>query len=74
MDNHTTPDELGEATVAFEEALERLVLASFARGVPVEGTWEITVPLADAPDWSVTIDRHYSGERPSYRPDLLEDE
>lgn len=64
---------ISDATSEFERALERLVLGSFTKGVPVEGTWEITVPLADAPDWTVTIEREYSGGAPSYQPELLED-
>ena len=73
MDSTTTPEELAEATVAFEEALERLVLDSYIEGVPVEGTWDVTVPVADAPDWSVTIEKTYSEEPSAYRPELLEE-
>jgi hypothetical protein len=64
---------ISDATSEFERSLERLVLGSFTKGVPVDGTWEITVPLADAPDWMVTIEREYSGDVPSYQPELLEE-
>lgn len=46
-----------ERTAAFEADLRSLVLTAFASGVPVEGTWEITLPVADAPDWRVAIEK-----------------
>lgn len=61
------------ATVNFEQSLERLVLESFAAGVPVEGSWDVTVPLGDAPNWSVTIEKSYSVEESSYQPETLEE-
>lgn len=45
----------GEAT--FQTDLESLILRAFAGGVPVEGDWEVTLPVADAPNWRVTVER-----------------
>lgn len=73
MDQNTTAEELSEAIVAFERALERLVLESYTEGVPVEGTWTFPVPVADAPDWTVTIEKTYSEESSPYKPTLLEE-
>lgn len=69
-DSNREPDE---AAVAFERALEDLVLSSYADGVPVEGTWDVTVPVADAPDWTVTIERFDSEETAPYQPRFLEE-
>lgn len=72
MGHHDTRDQLDTAD-AFERALEALVLSSYADGVPVEGTWEFAVPVADAPDWTVTIERSDSEETAPYRPRFLEE-
>lgn len=50
-------EEAGAATARFERELEELVVGSFARGARVEGTWEITSPLSDTPDWTITIEK-----------------
>lgn len=73
MDSDTTAQEISNSTVTFEQALERLVLESFTNGVSLEGTWNITVPVGDAPNWVVTIEKTYSEEGSSYRPSLLEE-
>lgn len=73
MDSDTNTQERGDATVAFERALERVVLESFTKGVRVAGTWNITVPVTDAPDWTITIKKSYSREAPAYDPSLLEE-
>lgn len=72
MDSNT-PEEISEAIVAFEQALEQLVLESYTEGVPVEGTWDITIPVVDAPNWAVSIKKTYSEESSSYQPTLLEE-
>lgn len=72
MDKDTT-QEISEAIVAFEQALERLVLGSYAKGVPVEETWEIIVPIDDAPNWTVTIEKTVSDDASSYQPSILDD-
>lgn len=73
MDSDTNTQETSVAIVQFEQALERLVLESFTDGVPLEDTWDITVPVADAPNWTVTIEKSYSEKSASYRPSLLEE-
>lgn len=73
MDSNTDTSELSDRIGAFERALEQLVLGSFTDGVPLEGRWDITVPVADAPDWVVTIEKTHSEGDPSYRPSLLEE-
>lgn len=73
MDSNTDTPDISERTVAFEQALEQLVLGSFTNGVPLEGTWDITVPVADTPNWTVTIQKTYSGETAPYQPTLLEE-
>lgn len=73
MDSDTTSQENAESTAAFEQALEQLVLQSFVNDVSLEGAWDITVPVADAPDWTVTIEKTYSGESAPYQPSLLEE-
>lgn len=54
-----TIEDVGAATVRFEQKLEELVVGSFARGVPVQGTWEVTSPLEDTPGWTITIEKVY---------------
>ena len=73
MDPNTTAEELGDTIVAFEQALEQLVIESYAEGVPVEGTWNITVPVTDAPNWAIDIKKVYTEESSSYEPSLLEE-
>lgn len=73
MNSDPNTQKLSEATVAFEQALEQLVLASYTKGVPLERTWDITVPVADAPNWAVTIEKTYTTESSSYQPSLLEE-
>lgn len=72
MNPDITPDP-DEAAAEFERSLESLVLSSFAEGVPVEGTWSFDVPVADAPDWTVTIERCDSEGPDSSRQRLLEE-
>ncbi len=57
MHSDDSLQEASERTGAFETDLESLVLTAFARGVPVEGTWEFAVPVADAPGWRVTVEK-----------------
>lgn len=73
MDSDTPTQELAEAIVAFEQALEELVLESYMEGVPVEGIWDITIPVTDAPNWAVTIEKLYTEEPSPYQPSLLEE-
>ena len=73
MDSNTDTRETSDETTAFEQALERLVLGSFTDGVPLEGRWDITVPVTDAPNWTVTIERLYSEADSPHEPTLLEE-
>lgn len=71
MESDRENPALGKAIVDFEQSLTKLVLESFAAGVPVEGSWDIPVPVGDAPDWTVTIEKRYAAEGSSYQPDFL---
>lgn len=73
MDSDTTNQQLSEIIAAFKRDLERLVLDSYAKGIPVEGAWEITIPVTDAPDWTVTIEKTYSEEPSPYQPGILKE-
>ena len=62
-----------DRTSRFERELGELLLESFSRGVTIEDTWTVTVPVADAPDWIVHIEKTYSDADPPYEPELLEE-
>ncbi len=61
-----------ESIAAFERDLHALVMDAFGRGVSVEGTWELAVPVSDAPDWTVTIERT-DPITLAYEPEFLEE-
>jgi hypothetical protein len=62
----------GEATAAFENDLETLILEAFAAGAAIEGTWEITLSVTDAPNWTVEIAKNRTDGR-TYDPEFLEE-
>ncbi len=41
--------------------------------MPVEGTFDIMTPVADAPDWSITIEKRTPNESCGYEPQFLEE-
>ena len=49
----------------FEAELQALIHASFARGAPVQGCWEVTSPSSVVPDWRVTIERLDDADLPA---------
>lgn len=57
---------------SFEAALTESIASFYASGDPVEGRWEITTPLADAPNWIVDVEKTYSDEEPKYDPELID--
>lgn len=71
MDSDCNSQKLSKATKEFKQSLEQLILQSFADGVPIEDSWDIIVPLGDAPNWTVAIEKWYSEEGSSYQPNLL---
>lgn len=73
MDTDPPPETRATATATFERELETLLVDAFARGAAVENTWDVTVPVSDAPDWSVTIEKRKSDDRPSYDPTCLDE-
>lgn len=72
MDPDPSPDVRAEMTTTFERNLEDLLVTAFGRGA-VEGTWDITVPVSAAPNWTVTIEQYGSPNTASYEPELLEE-
>ncbi|RQG98176.1 hypothetical protein EA472_18605 [Natrarchaeobius oligotrophus] len=62
-----------EATEQFERELVELITTSFARGAVIEDTWDVPTPVADAPDWSVTVEKRYSSDGSGYDPRFLEE-
>ena len=40
---------------AFQQILEQFLLDAYTDGHTVEGEWTVTVPITDAPDWTVTV-------------------
>ncbi|MFC6716013.1 hypothetical protein ACFQGT_17860 [Natrialbaceae archaeon GCM10025810] len=72
MESTDPPTPAPDATVAFEQELEEMILTAFGRGAAVEGTWTISGPVADAPDWHVTIEKVPPAER-TFDPTLLDE-
>ncbi|WP_290814991.1 hypothetical protein [Halovivax sp.] len=60
------------STDEFERELTDLIASAFARGVPVERTWEVEIPASAAPNWSVEIAKSYADEEPTYEPEFVE--
>lgn len=73
MESDHENQTISKATVDFEQSLTQLILESYAAGVPVEDSWDITVPVGDAPNWTVTVEKTYSAEGSSYQPDFLKE-
>ena len=69
MDTHqnTTP-AIGE----FEQELKSVLMEAFSRGVPLEGTWDVTLDSPNLPDWSIQITKQ-SPETPEYDPEFIEE-
>lgn len=63
----------GETAAAFKSSMEDSVLTAFARGVNVEGSWEIDSPVADAPGWRITIAKVETEKECDYDASLIED-
>jgi hypothetical protein len=72
MDHTDNIKAAGEATATFENDLETLILEAFAAGAAIEGTWEITLPVNDAPNWTVEIAKNRTDGH-MYDPEFLEE-
>lgn len=59
--------------IPFEQSLEQFLLEAYTYGHAIEGEWQVTVPISDAPDWTVTITRSYSEEESSYQPTFIKE-
>jgi hypothetical protein len=68
MDPTDNLEEASAAPTAFEKDLKALVLEAFADEAAIEGTWEITLPINDAPNWVVEIAKVQTDET-SYDPE-----
>ncbi|MFC4440477.1 MULTISPECIES: hypothetical protein [Natrialbaceae] len=62
-----------EAITDFERELTDLIASAFARGIPLEQTWEIVLPVADAPNWTIEIQKTYSSDESPYDPEFIDD-
>lgn len=67
-----TPPE-AETSEQFERELADLIARAFARGTAVERTWNVSVPVADAPNWKIEISKTYSDDDPPYVPEFLDE-
>ncbi|WP_227357137.1 hypothetical protein [Haladaptatus salinisoli] len=72
MDPTDNLKEVSAATVAFENDLKALILGAFADGAAIEGTWEITLPVNDAPNWTVEIAKVRT-DVPTYDSEFIEE-
>lgn len=52
-------------TEHFEHSLSTLVVEAFARGAPIEGTWEITSGSDLVPNWRVVIEKMSTADLPT---------
>lgn len=59
------------AMVEFEAALADILLSAFAAGATVEREWRVSLPVAEAPDWIVTVKR--VDPEGGYEPTLFEE-
>lgn len=59
------------AMVEFEFALSDILLTAFAAGARIEREWRISLPVAEAPDWIVTVTR--VDPEGGYEPTLIEE-
>ena len=72
MDSQPT-DGRANGDISFEQSLEQFLLDAYTHGHDINGEWQVTVPISDAPDWIVSITKSYSEEDSSYQPTFLEE-
>lgn len=57
----------------FERALATLLRESFAKGIEIEGTWEVTSPSDLVPDWRICIEKTSSAAPPDHDGDFVDE-
>ena len=73
MTSRSNPDTPDAPSTEFKSVLERLVLESFADGLAVKGTWEVTSPSPFVPNWRVTIEKTDEADLPEENPTFLDE-
>jgi hypothetical protein len=70
ISNGSSEDASSES---FEHALATLLRNSFAGGIEIEGTWELTSPSDLVPDWQVVIEKTSDATPPETGSDFLDE-
>lgn len=73
MDSYDGPHEGTDVTAEFQRDLKTLILDAFANGAELEGTWEITVSVEAAPDWTIEISKSSAAKTADYDPEYITD-
>lgn len=72
MATDTGPPD-SDVTAEFERDLAALVTTAFGHGAVIDGVWDVSSPVSDAPAWTVTIERRETDTDSAFEPEFLED-